>query len=89
MIWGVQKNPNAPQSFNQIKHFIKDSDEDLNNNNNQRPAKVRSKTVPEAHLEAQKAYGDIDALTAVVIFGALGPPKVISQIKVPQQAQLD
>ena len=45
----------SPNEAQKAKKIRQDSDEDTNNG--QRRPKVRSKTVPEAHLETQKAYG--------------------------------
>ena len=51
--FGVLTFQNFTKIIKKIKKWRQDSDEDLNND--QRAAKVRSKSVPEAHLEAPKA----------------------------------
>ena len=46
-----QIEPQSGKKYNKLRHDI-----GINANNGQRPPKVRSKTVPERHFGAQKAY---------------------------------
>ena len=56
MIFDFPTPQNLIKIVKKCKKLRQDSDEHFKKD--QRPAKVRSKTVPEAHLEAQNALDD-------------------------------